>query len=223
MGILYRLIFASGKSYVGVTESDSMNRRLSQHKYMAKKGSSLPVHCAWRKYGDPDVEILGSFYGEELYMQEIIAITFMETALPNGYNVLAGGQASPAINDEVKRKISAAQKRRYEDPLERLAASERMKNISDEHRKRLSMSLTGKTLSESTKQKLREANLGNKHSEETRQKMSQAHKGKKYSEETIQRMREAARKRMQSPEAKQQLKAASIAGGQTMKSKAKKK
>lgn len=222
MGILYKLTFASGKLYIGVTESKSMTRRLAQHRYKAKQGSKLPVHLAWIKHGEPEVEILQRTEGDALYQAEIDAIKQHGTITPNGYNLLGGGQKSPALNKSVAEKIRKATIERYKNPEERAKASLMQKNRSQEVRKKISEALTGKKISEDTKQKLREANLGNKHSAETKAKMSQSHKGKEYSEETLERMGLAARKRMQSPEAQAQLKAASLAGGNATKAKAQK-
>ena len=222
MGILYKLTFASGKLYIGVTESESMTRRLAQHRYKAKQGSKLPVHLAWIKHGEPEVKILQRIEGDALYQAEIDAIKQYGTITPNGYNLLDGGQKSPALNKDVAKKISEATIERYKNPEERAKASLIQKNRSHEVRKKISEALTGKKISESTKQKIRDFNTGKKHSEETKTKMSQSHKGKKYSEETLERMRIAARKRMQSPEAKAQLKAASLAGGSATKAKAQK-
>lgn len=221
MGILYKLTFASGKFYVGVTESESMILRLSQHRYKAKKGSKLPVHLAWVKYGEPLVEIIKFEYGDNLYLSEIEEIKKLNTIAPNGYNLLEGGQKSPALNKYVAKKISISTKQRYENPQEREKASYNAKNRTYETRKKISIALTGKILSEETKQKIRDANIGKKHTEETKQKMSKAHIGKKYSEETLEKMRQAAKKRMQSPEAKLQLKNASLAGGNSMKNRKK--
>ena len=222
MGILYQLTFANGKKYIGITESEYLSRRLGQHRYQARRGSKLPIHLAWSKYGEPNAQILQRLSGDALYQAEIDAIKNYCTIAPYGYNLLGGGQKSPALNKEVAKKISQAQKKRYEDPAQRQAASLMMRNRSQETRKKISVALTGKNLTEQTKEKIRKANIGKKADETTRAKMSKSHTGKKYSEETLERMRIAARKRMQSPEAKAQLKAASIAGGDATKSKAKK-
>lgn len=222
MGILYQLTFSSGKKYIGITESEYLTRRLAQHRYRTRKGSKMPVHLAWAKYGEPKAEILCRLSGGALYQAEIDAIKTLSTVAPNGYNILGGGQASPALNKDVAKKISDAAKKRYEDPDERIKASVIARQRSPESRKKISESLTGKKLSKETKKKLRQANLGKKASLATREKMSKSHSGKKYSEDTIEKMRQAARKRMQSPEAVAQLKAASLAGGNAMKMKASK-
>ena len=223
MGILYQLTFANGKKYIGITESEYLSRRLGQHRYQARRGSKLPIYLAWIKHGEPNAEILQRFSGDALYQAEIDAIKSYCTIAPNGYNLLDGGQKSPALNKEVAKKISQAQKQRYKDPAQRKAASLMMKNRSAEIRKKISVALTGRHLTEKVKEKIRQANIGKKADEVTRVKMSKSHTGKKYSEETLERMRIAARQRMQSPEAKAQLKAASIAGGGAMKIKSEKK
>ncbi len=223
MGILYLLTFASGKQYVGVTESNVLQKRMYQHRYSAKSGSNLPVHMAWRKYGEPVVEVLATFSDDSLYQAEIDEIATRKTLAPNGYNVLVGGQKSPALNPDVAQKIRESMVRRYQDPKQRDVASVLAKNRSLETRAKISQALTGKTLDECTKEKIRQANIGKKHTEATKAKMSNSHSGKKYSEETLERMRQAARKRMQSPEAKAQLKSASLAGGKSTQNKARAK
>ena len=222
MGILYLLTFANGKQYIGVTESDYVSRRMGQHRYQARRGSRLPIYCAWRAHGEPSIEVLGNFSGPDLYAAEIEAIAAHKTQLPNGYNILAGGQRSPALCPDVQKKISEALSARYaNDPALRDACRARLSD--PERRKKIAAALTGKKLSEAAKDKIRQANLGKKADVETRAKMSKAHTGKKYSEETLERMRQAARARMQTPEGQEQRRRASLAGGEKMKQKAKDK
>lgn len=220
MGILYQLTFANGKKYIGITESEYLSRRIGQHRYNSRRGSKLPVYLAWIKHGEPDVQILQRLDGEALYQAEIDAIKQYCTIAPNGYNLLDGGQKSPALNPDVAKKISQASQKRWLDLAQREAASLRMLNVSEETKQKISVALTGKKLSDETKEKLRQANIGKQANKATRVKMSKSHTGKKYSDETIERMKIAALKRMQSPEAKAQLKAASIAGGNATKAKA---
>lgn len=220
MGILYQLSFQNGKKYIGVTESDYLSRRLGQHRYQARKGSKLPIHLAWVKYGEPESQILQRISGDALYQAEIDAIKHHGTIAPYGYNLLDGGQKSPSLNKEVAKRISLSAKARYENPEQRLQASIIARGRSIETRKKISDALTGKKLTEQAKEKIRQANIGKKADETTRAKMSKSHTGKKYSEETLGRMRIAAQKRMQDPKAKEQLKAASLAGGHSMKTKA---
>jgi hypothetical protein len=217
MGILYQLTFASGKKYIGVTEKSTLTQRISQHKYKVKNGSNLPVHQAWRKYGDPEILELYFIDNDALYIEEIKEIKKQNTICPNGYNILEGGQKSPSLNFNVAKKISESAKKRYQDPKQRKQASDLAKLRTEEVNKKISLALTGKKLSEKTKKKIRDINIGKKHTDETKLKMSKSHKGKKYSEETLERMRQSAKKRMQTPEGKAQLKSASLAGGEATK------
>lgn len=112
MHALYLLTFSSGKSYVGQTVR-TMQARLQQHRAAARRGSDLPVHCAWRKYGEPVVKVLGEFETHEaLHRAEIEAIARLGVLAPGGYNVGHGGETSPAKSPDVARKIAASAKGR---------------------------------------------------------------------------------------------------------------
>jgi hypothetical protein len=112
MHILYKLVFASGKAYIGQT-TRTMNTRLSAHRQAAKRGSQLPVHCAWRKHGEPVVTVVGEFAThDELHAAEKAAIIAVGTLVPFGYNVTAGGETAPSKSPSVALKISAKAKGR---------------------------------------------------------------------------------------------------------------
>ena len=116
MYILYKLVFASGKAYIGQT-SRTMNKRMTQHRRSARKDSLLPVHCAWRKYGEPEISVVAEFdTQDELHAAEKAAIIALGTLTPQGYNVSYGGETAPSKNPEVAAKIGAKQLgRRFED------------------------------------------------------------------------------------------------------------
>jgi hypothetical protein len=116
MHILYKLVFASGKAYIGQT-TRTMNTRLSAHRQAAKRGSQLPVHCAWRKHGEPVVTVVGEFAThDELHAAEKAAIIAVGTLVPFGYNVTEGGETAPSKSPSVALKISAKAKgRKHED------------------------------------------------------------------------------------------------------------
>lgn len=112
MHSLYLLTFSSGKCYVGQTVR-TMNLRLQQHRAAARRGSDLPVHCAWRKHGEPKVDVLGEYETHEaLHLAEIEAIASLVTLAPDGYNVGLGGETSPAVSPQVADKISQSAKGR---------------------------------------------------------------------------------------------------------------
>ena len=107
MYIIYKLLFASGKAYIGQTVR-TMNTRIAQHKRSVRSGSLLPVHCAWRKYGEPAISLIAEFdTQEELHAAEKEAIIALGTLAPQGYNVAYGGETAPSKNPDVAAKIAA--------------------------------------------------------------------------------------------------------------------
>jgi hypothetical protein len=197
MHILYKLVFSSGKAYIGQT-SRNMNIRIAQHKRSVKSDSQLAVHCAWRKYGEPAITVAAEFETQaELHAAEKVAIIALGTLAPQGYNVAYGGETAPSKNPDVAAKISAkATGRKYADVSSWVKASiELWKN--QDYRKKVTESLkatwtdemrlarsmqtklawkerikSGYVMPESTKQKLADY----KRTPETRAKMSQAAK-----------------------------------------------
>lgn len=116
MHTLYKLVFASNKAYIGQTVR-SMTTRIAQHRQSARNGSQLPVHCAWRKHGEPEILVIGEFETDaELHAAEKAAIIAVGTLSPHGYNVAYGGETAPSKNPEVAAKISCKAKgRRHAD------------------------------------------------------------------------------------------------------------
>ena len=195
--VIYLLTFPNGKQYIGQTVR-MLDIRISQHRQSANAGSLLPVHCAWRKHGEPSVSVLGT-YGdmESLHAAEIALIGEYGTRAPNGYNVSFGGETAPSKAPEVAAKISAkakgrghtdetrakmgvASKSKWEDPAYRskvlagVVASftpERRQKIGEQAR----AMHTGKVVSEETRAKLRSRVF----SDETRAKMSASAKARK--------------------------------------------
>lgn len=51
MGILYKLTFPNGKSYIGIT-TESLSRRVQRHVNYARAGKSYALSSAIRKYGE---------------------------------------------------------------------------------------------------------------------------------------------------------------------------
>ncbi|ENN86066.1 hypothetical protein RHSP_32000 [Rhizobium freirei PRF 81] len=94
---VYLLTFSNGKVYVGMSKTHQhrvFSRRYQEHRKAAKAGNKSPVYSAWRKYGDPQQEVL-SLYAtrESCALAEIEAIlTYNSTDLSKGYNLMAGGE-----------------------------------------------------------------------------------------------------------------------------------
>jgi len=75
------------EGYVGITKN--LNKRKSEHKRSARKGSTYPVHSAIRKYGWSSLKVTVLFSGtlEECKLEEM-------KLRPNeqiGWNICAGG------------------------------------------------------------------------------------------------------------------------------------
>lgn len=138
MHILYKLVFASGKAYIGQT-ARNMSIRIAQHKRSVKSGSQLPVHCAWRKYGEPEITVIAEFdTQDQLHAAEKAAIIAVGTLAPQGYNVAYGGDTAPSKNPEVAAKIAEkATGRKYSDVSSWVDASTRRWQDAD-YRKKVS-------------------------------------------------------------------------------------
>jgi len=138
MHILYRLAFSSGKAYVGQTVR-SVKIRMNQHRQSVASGSQLPVHCAWRKHGEPVITVLAEFEThDELHAAEIAAIAELGTMSPNGYNVSIGGDTAPSKNPKVAAKIAVKAKGRKIKDTTRVADATRRKWQDDGYRQKVS-------------------------------------------------------------------------------------
>ena len=173
-GTLYKLDFASGKSYVGVT--NNFRRRLCEHRKYAERGHDSLLYRAWRKYGAPTASALGVFEDHYLMDAEKAAVAAFRTQSPHGYNMTPGGESPPTLVPEIAKRIGAKNKGK--------------KRTADFCR-RLSELNVGKTLSAETKRKLSIASTGNKNcigrkaSAETREKIGAAHRGKKRNPDAV--------------------------------------
>lgn len=191
---LYKLTFANGKIYIGQTVK-TVEHRFNHHRNTANAGSVLPVHAAWRKYGEPTCELIGSYLSHTaLNEAEVAAIARFGCMSPNGYNIALGGHDGTAkshlvrakmsaakmgktLTAEAKAKLADASAKNWTNPVYRekvragIAASftEERRAAIAEHAQRVH---TGKIVSEETRAKLR----GRVISEETRAKMSAAAK-----------------------------------------------
>lgn len=91
MGVLYKLDFPNGKSYIGITKR-TLQRRLREH--FASSSKSL-VSTAIRKYGKERVSVSILFECatyQSLRHLEMLIIRQLNTRSPNGYNLSDGGE-----------------------------------------------------------------------------------------------------------------------------------
>jgi hypothetical protein len=217
MALIYKLTFMNGKSYIGQT-SGTANRRYQGHAYAANSGSDLPVHKAWRSLGKPSMEVLHECQDDEVCQMEMDAISLHKTMLPDGYNVLVGGQTSPMLNPLIAEKV-ASQKRGSRHSLasrKKMSVSQIGKVHSNETKAKISAAQKGKAgkpISDEVRQKMSDAHKAKWANPEFRQKMSSIKLGKKigpHSDETKAKM-SSARKGRISPEGEARRKAAQIA------------
>lgn len=149
MGIVYKLTFSNGKSYIGIT-TESLSRRVQRHVNYARAGKSYALSAAIRKYGEDSFssEVIGNADNrEDLCMMEMLAIEAHRTMCPHGYNMTGGGDGSrgvsPATN--TRRKISQS-----------LAG----RKLSASHREAVGRAQRGKTIPQATREKMSKAHQG---------------------------------------------------------------
>lgn len=208
MYYLYQLTFSNGKAYIGQTVRN-MNVRMAQHRTAANRGSNLPVHNAWRKYGEPSVSILLECdCVEQLHQAEIDMIRDCGSLVPNGYNLGLGGETTPSKTPEVAAKIAAKARGRKIADTSSMSEAVRIKWQNEDYRQKVSDGLkaswdddkrqgasarakkmwatrkaNGWVMPDSTKEKLSQKTR----SDETKAKMSasaKARKDRKHSPET---------------------------------------
>ena len=201
MRILYVLNFANGKKYVGQTRRE-MKTRLLSHKWQAECGDSqLAVHNAWRKHGEPSVEIISETFDsdEDLNQAEIDLIKELNTLSPNGYNLSYGGETAPSKNPEVAKKISEKARGRNNQDVDKLSKISEERWQDPEYREKVSAGLKASWTPEKREarsKKMKELWAKKKADgwvmpESQKEKM----RGKVFSEETRKKMSESAKKR----------------------------
>lgn len=198
-GGIYRLLFPNGKAYIGQTRN--FENRFKGHKMKSKGGRTI-LYAAWRKYGQPDCQILAILSDGDMNAEEIKAIKIYNTMYPNGYNLTVGGETCNHT-DEVKAKISAAHKGVRKPSLN---GNKHGVNqvVSHERRKAMSERMKGNKLGKDRviTDEYRMKFIGNKHAEGMTYK---------HSDEAKRRISLATKTRMASPEARAKLAAAKTA------------
>lgn len=118
-GIIYKHTNkANGKIYVGQTiQGKNPNRRFRKGSYRAYKGSTAfhkaLVKHTWEGF---ETEIIYSAFDQDaLNRAEEYFIKFYDCALPKGYNSVTIVEGNIEYTEEVRNKISAAQKKRYSE------------------------------------------------------------------------------------------------------------
>lgn len=196
MGVIYAIANKkNGKQYVG--KSKNHKNRWYNH-----GSENTLISQAIREDGKSnfDFEVIQECDNSEMNDLESYYIAFLDTLVPNGYNISPGGTQ---IAEESKKKMSEAHKGKKisEDTKEKLRIINTGKKMPPEAIERTRLSKVGVARSEETKEKIRKtnstpeaiersrlANLGVKRSDEVRANMSKAQLGNKHSEETKKKM-----------------------------------
>lgn len=190
MGILYRLDFVGGKSYIGISIR-SARQRFSDHRQTSRKNAAA-VYCAWRKHGEPTIVVLAEI-GDlaDLRDAEREAIVIYGTFVPNGYNMTHGGDTNPMDVPELAE--AAAKKNRgrkhTEEARRNMGLSRKGRKATTEHRANISAGQTGRVHSAETREKIRNRAVGRVATDETRAAMSAQRKGKPTYERTDEQRR----------------------------------
>jgi len=175
-GIIYKITcIPNGKVYIGQTNSNFKRRYDCGGKgiervcncYLSNirnnRHYNKHLYNSILKYGfdsfkvDEEFDIAYSY--DELNFKEIYWIDFYKSYKPKyGFNSEKGGNKNKIITEETRMKQSISQKKRFEDPNEKLKARQRV--VSEETRIKLSIANKGKIahpMSEENKLALNEA------------------------------------------------------------------
>lgn len=160
MGYIYKITNRiSGKIYIGKTVQHDPIARWKEHKYMFRqiKGGCPALRDAVRKYGLDafTFEILIICFDDDCNRFEQEYIKKYDCIVPNGYNILDGGQGGAGFRGkkhsvETIEKIQTSMKKWYDDPeyIARLSENTRLQ-MANVDRKEF-----GKKVAESEKYKL---------------------------------------------------------------------
>lgn len=144
-GELYKLVFTDGKCYIGASIQGA-KARYNDHMHSANRGSSSPVHIAWRILGAPVLIVLKQkVYEKTLWPLEKATIEQHNSIYPNGYNGLPGRHMPPG----------------------RLG-----KRTSEQAKEKNKLAHLGNVVSADTKIRMSIAGRNRRHSETTKAKMS---------------------------------------------------
>ena len=182
---LYVLEFPNEWRYYGISYRPI--DRLQKHIRAARAGSMNPVHCAIRKYQKIVIEVVAEGSVEEMRMAEIHAIATEK----NLYNVSLGGDISPMLVEETRRKVSVSMKRRYEDPAHR-EQNRQAQKLAQNRPDTLEKRKPYREMYAAIALKMGELNKGRKWTDAQMAKHLERITGRKNTPETIEKMRAAA-------------------------------
>jgi group I intron endonuclease len=180
-GYIYKITNnLSDKIYVGQT-SLSLSKRLKKHIASSneKKNQNIVLYRAFKKYGIANFVIseIEEVSLENLSEREQYWISKLDTVVPNGYNILSGGNSMFGTNNPFYGKIHSEETKQKFSNI----ASFRIGELNHFY---------GKTHSQETKQKISLKNTGRVFGEEKRKAVTKRmetnnpFKGKHHTQET---------------------------------------
>ena len=153
MGVIYRVISPSGKSYIGQTKR-TFEKRMKEH--LKCPGYCIALENAIKKYGDKmEYEVLLEVNDNQLDFYEIRMIQIYDSLEPQGYNIRTGGSVSAhsELSCERMRQAKLGDKNhnfgkpRTDEAKQAISAAKSGdkhhfygKTLSDEHKIKLALS-----------------------------------------------------------------------------------
>lgn len=165
-------------------------RRISWHKFDARRGSNTKFYNAARKYGWDNFEwsvVFEEVPLDRLASMEDRGIELFDT-INDGYNTIPSSGMSPMLLPEVAAKVSASCKGRvpWNRGVPRTPEEKAKMSAAKKGRKTGPSPLRGCKLTPEHREAIRRALMGNKYSvgrivsDETRRKLSESRKGKTF-------------------------------------------
>ena len=192
-GYIYKISFPNNKIYIGLTTT-SIEQRHKEHKQCALGKSTHLIYNALRKYDMIETfeleQIDTADTLEELCEKEKEYIKQYNSHYieGNGYNMTYGGEGTNGYiyTEDVKKKMSELQKKRFEDP-------EAIKKISESQKKRF----------ENQEEKQKASSRTKKHFENPEAREKASERMKKHLQENPEfgnKISERQKKRFENPE-----------------------
>jgi group I intron endonuclease len=212
-GVVYRITNrATGAAYIGITASSAAERFAAHWK--ASKREDGALYRAFRKYGKAafSVEVIALAESSDRLceMERELIAAHRTHVRDGGYNMTGGGEGSPDICDETRKRMQAAAAQRMADPdiRAKIAASLTGRRLSPEHIAKSAAARRGRPLSADHRLKVSLGQIGRVVTESQRQKIAAALRGRKLPPERVQAAIAGRKSREHSDETKRRLSAA---------------
>ena len=227
MGYIYQILNKiTNKSYIGQTREKNPFTRINRHFRENQTHKNSYIRNTIKKYGEDVFEVIlleKNISNELLNSAELFYISFLQTKVPNGYNLNKGGgnffrakemgqKISKALKGkkltkEHRKKLSDAKKGRKLPEKTKRKMSEAQKRINSDPlmRQRKSKKMKGFKMDPEIVRRIAELNRGQKRSEETRRRISESKKGIKPSKETLEKRSISISKAKGTPEARKRV------------------